>query len=259
MNHARPVQSRRNRSVGVLLFRQLKKEVHFEDDRFFLDTIKRVSDRFYAARPELPPFKVVIPWLSERTAFTAPGEYIYFSRSLLERCPKDEHVAFVLGHEMAHHILGHVSLFEGWMDRIADVPGADLFPLVFTVLERRLYGPERECDADRLSLDLCREAGFQPSVCLEIFEILESFALDAGDIDIVHGPDANSDDELSPDANWKTKTRIWWWQRTRGYLPIRDRRQMLASHLKTRALPSPAITSPPPSESRAQVPAPRAP
>ena len=54
---------------------------------------------------------------------------------------------------------------------------------------------------------------------------------DADDIDIVHGPDAESDDELDPSADWKTRTRIWWWQRTRGYLPIRDRKQRLVTHL----------------------------
>jgi hypothetical protein len=132
---------------------------------------------------------------------------------------------------MAHHHLGHVSLFEGWMDKIAELPGADIIPIVFRVLEKRLYSPERECDADRYSLDLCRKSGYNPSRCLEIFDTLENIALDAGDIDIVHGPDPNSDDELAPDADWKTRSRIWWWQRTRGYLPIRDRRQRLISHL----------------------------
>ncbi len=223
--------SRRDRTVGTFLFRQLKKDVHFEEEPYFLDVIARVSNRLFAPSPERSPLKVVIPWLSERTAFTAPGEYIYFSRRLLELCPKDEHIAFVIGHELAHHYLGHVSLFEGWMDKIADLPGADLVPLVLMALERRLYSPERECDADRLSLDLCRKAGYQLEACLEIFDILENIALDAGDISIVHGPDADSDDELDPAADWKTKTRIWWWQRTRGYLPLRDRRQMLKTYL----------------------------
>jgi Zn-dependent protease with chaperone function len=62
---------------------------------------------------EEPYFKVLIQWLNERAAFTAPGEYIYFSGRLLELCPKDEHIAFVLGHELAHHQLGHVALSEG--------------------------------------------------------------------------------------------------------------------------------------------------
>ena len=215
-----------------MLYRQIKNTVSFEEEHFFLDCVARVSERLHAAAPTYPALKVVIPWMSERNAFTAPGEHIYFSRGLLERCPKDEHVGFVIGHEMAHHHLGHVSLFDGWMGKITELPGAGLIPLVFSVLERRLYGPERECDADHYSIQLCRSAGYDPETCLEIFDTLEHLALDAGDIDIVHGPDAESDDELDPNADWRTKSRIWWWQRTRGYLPIRDRRQRLISQLR---------------------------
>ena len=132
---------------------------------------------------------------------------------------------------MAHQHLGHVALFEGWMGKVAELPGADLVPLVFSLLERRIHGPERECDADGYSIDLCGRAGYDPKLCLEWFDIMEHLALDAGDINIVHGPDAESDDELDPSADWKTRTRIWWWQRTRGYLPIRDRKQRLVTHV----------------------------
>lgn len=231
MNESLVAPSRHDRKLGLMLYRQLKKEVSFEEDRFFLDCIARVSARLQSTGPNFPPLKTVIPWITERTAFTAPGDYIYFNRGLLERCPKDEHVAFVLGHEMAHQHLGHVALFEGWMGKVAELPGADLVPLVFSLLERRVYGPERECDADRYSIDLCDRAGYDPKLCLEWFDIMEHLALDAGDIDIVHGPDAESDDELDPSADWKTRTRIWWWQRTRGYLPIRDRKQRLVTHV----------------------------
>lgn len=232
---ARP--SRHDRKLGAMVYRQIKKEVSFEEEPFFLDCIARVSARLHSAAPDYSELKTVIPWMSERTAFTAPGDYIYFTRGLLERCPKDEHVAFVIGHEMAHHHLGHVALFEGWMGKVAELPGADLVPLVFSVMERRVYGPERECDADTYSINLCCKAGYTPQTCLELFDIMENLALDAGDIDIAHGPDDESDDELLPDADWKTKSRIWWWQRTRGYLPLRDRRKRLVTHLSQRSFP----------------------
>ena len=38
-------------------------------------------------------------------------------------------------------------------------------------------------------------------------------------------------DELDEDAPWTTKAQIWAWQHRRGYLPIRDRRQMVRKHL----------------------------
>src|SRR5438477_11473197 len=33
---------------------------------------------------------------------------------------------------------------------------------------------------------------------------------------------------------WTTKAQIWAWQKKRGYLPIRDRRQMLRKHLEAK-------------------------
>jgi Zn-dependent protease with chaperone function len=56
-------------------------------------------------------------------------------------CATDEQVAFVVGHEIAHHDLGHVALFRGWADKIVRLPGAALFALFFHGLERLVYGP----------------------------------------------------------------------------------------------------------------------
>jgi hypothetical protein len=78
---------------------------------------------------------------------------------------------------------------------------------------------------------LCLAGGYEANQCLEIFDVLEHLALDRGDLDMVYGPDVESDDELEENANWTTKAQIWAWQRKRGYLPIRDRRQMLLKHL----------------------------
>ncbi len=63
---------------------------------------------------------------------------------------------------------------------------------------------------------------------------MEKYALDVGDLGMVFGPDEESDAELEPDAPWLTKARIWAWQRTYGYLPLRDRRARLDQYLRNR-------------------------
>jgi predicted Zn-dependent protease len=221
-------------SFGEWLHQQVLEAVQFEEDQWWVDRARRVETRLQADRPPAQRLVVEIPWLEVVTAFTAPGRYIYFSRRLFERCATDEHVAFVIAHEIAHHDLGHVDLFAGWSHRIISLPGASLFAFAFHALERRLYGPEKECDADRHGLDLCLRAGYEGERCLGLFDILEQRALDMGDDDMVYGPDEQSDDELDEDAPWTTKAQIWAWQRKRGYLPIRDRRQMLMKHLQKR-------------------------
>lgn len=52
--------------------------------------------------------------------------------------------------------------------------------------------------------------------CLELFGVLERYAAEVGDEDMIHGPDTESDDELSPDASWSARAWIWLWQRSRG-------------------------------------------
>lgn len=182
-------------SFGEWLHTQYHEAVSFETESWAIDRLSRVEGRLQATRPEAERLLVEIPWLEEVTAFTAPGRYIYFSRRLYERCATDEEVALVIGHEIAHHDLGHVQLFARWAPKIVSLPGATLFAIAFHALERRLYGPETECDADRHGLDLCLTAGYDGQRCLEIFDILEQRALDMGDYDMVYGPDEGSDDE----------------------------------------------------------------
>lgn len=195
-----------------------------------MDRVQRVMNRLLGSRAR--DFTVVIPWIDLVTAFTAPGRYIFFSRRLYERCATDEEVALVLAHEIAHHDLGHIKVFDPWERRLSQIAGAELIAFAFHAIERRLYGPENECDADRYGLEMCLKAGYDGAKCIEIFDTLEARALDMGDHDMVYGPDDESDDELDENAPWTTKAQIWIFQRKRGCLPIRDRRQMLRKSLE---------------------------
>ncbi len=221
-------------SFGEWLHAQMHEAIYFEQEAWALERVARVDDRLQAGRQPAQRLIVEIPWLDVVTAFTAPGRYIYFSRRLYERCYTDEQVALVIAHEVAHHDLGHVNLFAGWAPKIAKLPGASLFAFAFHALERHLYGPQTECDADRHGMDLCLAAGYDGQKCLVLFDVLEQRALDMGDYDMAYGPDTDSDDKLDENAPWTTKAQIWAWQHKRGYLPIHDRRQMLRKHLQQR-------------------------
>ncbi len=227
-------QFEKGASFGEWLHTEMHKAIYFEEEAWAIERVGRVNDRLQSGRQLANRLVVEIPWLEVVTAFTAPGQYIYFSRRLYERCYTDEQVAFVIAHEIAHHDLGHVNFFAGWASKIARLPGATLFAFAFHALERHLYGPQTECDADRHGLELCLTAGYDGHKCLELFDILEQRALDMGDLDMVYGPDRESDDELDEDAPWTTKAQIWAWQHRKGYLPVRDRRQRVRKHLLSR-------------------------
>ena len=219
-------------TFGEWLRREIEELVHVERRGFFVDQVAKVALRLQADRPPEDRLEVVIPWSPVPTAFTAPGRYVYFNRSLLERCPSDEAVAFVIAHEIAHHDLGHLSLIHGPLTkRLASIGLGFVALSLYQSVQARLYGPEDECAADRTGLDLCLRSGYAGKKCLRVFHVLEQLALDRGAIAAVYGLDEDSDAELSPDASFMTRARIWVWQRRCGYLPIQDRAAELRRYL----------------------------
>ena len=215
-------------TFGEWLRREIEAEVVIEQSGFFVEQVQRVAARLQPDRPEAEQFRVLVPWMWMPTAFTAPGQYVYFGRRLLERCRNDEAVAFVIGHEIAHHELGHLDYFRNRLARrIARLEVGQLAVLFFRMLQRRLYSVEFECAADLHALQLCVRAGYDAEKCIAFFDTMASIYLDWGDLDGVYGLDEASDRELSPDADLMTKARIWLWLRTRGYLPIQDRKAEL--------------------------------
>jgi hypothetical protein len=202
----------------------IAEEAVVESSGFFVEQVQRVASRLQVGRADAERLSVVIPWIWFPTAFTAPGRYVYFSRRLLERCRDDESVAFVVAHEIAHHDLGHLGYIRGHLARRVALLGlGKVAILYFRAIQKRLYSLGNECDADRHALRLCIAGGYDPWKCLRFFDTWKHILLDMGDIDGVYGLDEMSDAELSPDADFMTKARIWLWLRRRGYLPLQDR------------------------------------
>ncbi len=195
--------------------------------------VREILDRVLATlQPKLPSGagpEVTILMVDRLTAFTAPGRYIYISRHLLERCPADAAVAFLIGHEVAHHQLGHLDLFAGAAGHLPRIGSAALVAAAYQLLERRFFGPEKEAAADRRALELCLSAGYVGAHCARLFEVLEDDALDHGDIETVFGPEAATD----PDLQNNRIAQMWVWvsQRLHGYLPLHQRLMNLRHQL----------------------------
>lgn len=231
-----------DREFGEWLYRELIADVHREETGWAPERVERVAERLQADRaPDARLFPIVL-WIRLFTAFTAAGRYLYVSRRLLERCADDESAAFLVAHEIAHHDLGHLSAPD-WLPESVRKRGGRMMASIYAAIAHQLHGPERECAADRHALDLCVKAGYSVAKCLELFGVLERYAAEVGDEDMIHGPDAESDDELAPDASWTTRARIWLWQRSRGYLPIRDRRAARVRYLDERGRTAPSAAA----------------
>ncbi len=219
-------------TMGDAIYEHLFHSVHLETTGWAAERVDRVAERLQRDRPRDARLRVHVPWIFNVMAFTAPGRHVFFARRLLELCRNDEMAAMVVAHEIAHHDLGHLDAIPAWLR----LPSGREISLPLSATYRsalmRLHGPEKECQADRHGLELCLAAGYDGQRCLELFDVLEKDALDRRDRGAAYGPD-DSDDELAASATWRTRVRIWLYQRRRGYLPIRDRRQALRRHLES--------------------------
>jgi Zn-dependent protease with chaperone function len=214
------------------LHRRLVAEFAKETEAWARERVERVTGRLNRERLRRPALNVEILWIAPCSAFTLTGRHIYLSRRLLERLPTDDATAFVIAHEMAHHDCGHFALFAGWADRLPRNRATGYLASALRVAEHQVQSPERENEADLHALQLCMKAGYDGELALQALAILENAVLDAGDYDGVFGPE-NLLDPTDPDAGTvSSRLQRWIWQRSRGYVPLRERRERLHAWLK---------------------------
>jgi Zn-dependent protease with chaperone function len=207
---------------------ELVRECAGETESWALERAARVQRRINGQRAGRPALETTILWVAPPLAFTLAGRHVYVARSLFQRLPSDDAVAFVLAHEAAHHDLGHLDLFEGWARWLPQSRASGYVAMLARLFEHHTYGPERELAADEYAIRLALKAGFDGDLAAQALSILEQLALDHGDIDGVFGPE-NLLDPTDP-GNGSTGYRVqrWVWTHLHGYLPLHER----ATHVR---------------------------
>jgi len=216
---------------GEWLCRELVAHFDVETEPCAVELVQRAAGRLNAKRAPAAPLEPIILWMTTPTAFIGPGRYIYLSRGLLHQACCQEAVAFTLAHEMAHHDLGHTQLYRGKLALVRHLRGSLIAAAVLTMADHWLNGPENEAAADARSLDLCLAAGYDGARCLELFDLLERYALDHGAIECVFGPEEDLHSVQEGHHGWRAAARSWIWRHRYGYLPIRARKEQLLARL----------------------------
>jgi predicted Zn-dependent protease len=124
----------------------------------------------------------------EINAFALPGGFVFITRPLLEFCQWDQdELAFILGHEMAHIVQGHVmdrllanSMIRATLGRLSPVGGLLGQPIVglAATLLNQGYSQDNELEADRVGIQLASHAGFDPTAAARLFARLRSLGGD---------------------------------------------------------------------------------
>jgi predicted Zn-dependent protease len=194
---------RLERHVGRDLANEARSQLAMDPDPRSRELLTRVGERLSCCvANRLRSFHFDAFQSGPPNAFALPGGFIFVGRSLMELCGWDEdEIAFILGHEMAHIIRGHV------MERIVansalsalsrtsvlrGAMGGWLRTVGVRVLETA-YSRDQESEADRLGVRLLTAAEFQPRGSLRLLDRLAKLKqadepLDLGEYFSTHPP-----------------------------------------------------------------------
>lgn len=212
-------------TIGDRILTELRRDFYFEQDSWATEAVARVASRLQLCRTGKEPLTVHVPWLDELTAFTSAGSHIFVSRKLIQLLPKDDHIAFVIAHEMAHHDCGHLDLLPDWFAALSPVEVRSLIFALYRVTETLINGAQTEMEADLYAFKMVDAAGYDVDESLRLFDILAKAALDLGSVKLVWGLDA----EFSQGIN--NRIVHWLSQRRSGYLSITERKNVLVKLL----------------------------
>lgn len=99
-------------------------------------------------------------------AWAAPGGKVYVTSGLMRFIEEDDELAFVVGHELSHHILGHLAkktvnvLLGTVLDILVSAAGGIPTRGVFQQLGALVFSEEFEKEADYLGTYLAARAGY---------------------------------------------------------------------------------------------------
>ncbi|MFP3868050.1 MAG: M48 family metalloprotease [Desulfobacteraceae bacterium] len=125
-------------------------------------------------------------------AWAEPGQ-IVLSSGLVSLCINDDELAFVIGHELAHQILGHLLIAAGQrqlgeligrvisgvatfhLNRLLDLETTRIYPSPYFILTSRrvtvsVFSPDLEREADAYGLWFAFQAGYDIDKALALFE-----------------------------------------------------------------------------------------
>jgi predicted Zn-dependent protease len=184
------ISPQEERELGGKEAENVERTVGLVRDRPLVEYVEAIGKRLSQATG-----RTDIPWQwavaddSEANAFALPGGWVYVTRGLLALTNREDEVAGVLAHEMAHVTQRHAVHRVGAATPLAvlfGVPGGILGMVsptlggivngagrVVSGLALAPYTREQEHDADRVGIELAARAGWDPKALADFLATLE--------------------------------------------------------------------------------------
>lgn len=171
-------------SVGADMARAIRKQFKLCDNSETVKMLTGAGDALVRCeKNNRRRFSFECIQTAQPQAFCLPGGFIFVSDSMIDLCGQDANqIAFVLAHEMAHVIEGHVmermlshSIIKAVMraGHLRAATTGSLGQLGVRFLESA-YSQENELRADTLGVRLAAAAGYDPGGAIDLFLRLDS-------------------------------------------------------------------------------------
>lgn len=149
--------------LGKQVDKYIKNQFYLENDSELNKAVNNIAERLVAVsdRKELP-FTCIILQSYFINAFSAPGGHIYLTYGLLKFAKTEDEVAGIIGHEIAHASLRHVSkLYHEIMEILSQQDKET--DAITTLLLLNSHLEQFEQDADTVGVLYAQKAGYNPN------------------------------------------------------------------------------------------------
>jgi predicted Zn-dependent protease len=144
-----------------------------DEDRLVEEYVDRIGRRIAAGAGRKLAYRFhYVPDQDLINAFALPGGHVFLGAGLFAKIKKEDELAAILGHEIAHVDLYHCAERLQVEVRLRNLPLGDLVALPVRVFEAG-YTKVQELEADREGVRLTVGAGYSPLGAVRVFETME--------------------------------------------------------------------------------------
>ncbi len=174
--------------LGREFMKEVRRVLVFVDDPLIVDYVREVGARIVATLPSRPfDFNFYVIREDTYNAFAGPGGHIFINSGLLIAMEREDELAGILGHEIAHVTCRHIAerISRSRTIGIASLAGvvagillgsgeAAMSSLAAGQAMTLAYSREAEIQADQRGLDYMLRAGYHPEGLLQMLEKIRS-------------------------------------------------------------------------------------